>query len=159
MPIYIFTETKENTGLSARACCHHLTTDQAKCCFLRTSTLLFTSRHTRSHLATLFYLSKQGAMLKTWAFILLLPTSATCLGMTANSSQDQDIRGFVSEPSGRGTIGILRSCILTLLICLWTSIRINAPSKNHSTERPRFKAQVGSCRCHSSHLVTKLPKP
>lgn len=36
-------------------------------------------------------------------------------------------RGFVSEPDGRGTIGILTSCICTLIICLWTCLHLHIP--------------------------------
>lgn len=32
---------------------------------------------------------------------------------------------FVKEPSGRGTVGLLTSCISTLILCVWTAIHMN----------------------------------
>ncbi|KAA1473510.1 hypothetical protein DENSPDRAFT_839988 [Dentipellis sp. KUC8613] len=42
-------------------------------------------------------------------------------------ASDMDMRGFVPEPSGRGTIGILISCISTIFICVWTSLHPSIP--------------------------------
>ncbi|KAA1473511.1 hypothetical protein DENSPDRAFT_278761 [Dentipellis sp. KUC8613] len=43
-------------------------------------------------------------------------------------ASDTDMRGFVPEPSGRGTIGILLSCVSTLIICIWTSVHPDVPA-------------------------------
>jgi len=37
---------------------------------------------------------------------------------------------YVPDPSGRGTIGLLWSCILTLWPCVWTSIHLHMPRRN-----------------------------
>ncbi|KAK3323253.1 hypothetical protein B0T19DRAFT_401590 [Cercophora scortea] len=37
---------------------------------------------------------------------------------------------YRSEPDGRGTFGILKSCILTLLLCVYTAIHLNIPATN-----------------------------
>lgn len=41
--------------------------------------------------------------------------------------------GFVPPPTGRGTIEIFWSCLLTLVICLWTSIHLDVPSSTESS--------------------------
>lgn len=57
--------------------------------------------------------------------IILLPGITTCKPVDVTR-----LRGFVSEPDGRGTIGILTSCVLTLVICLWTCLHLNIPPPN-----------------------------
>ena len=38
---------------------------------------------------------------------------------------------FVPDPIGRGTIGLVTSCVVTLSLCVWTAIHLNInPSKN-----------------------------
>src|SRR5438552_12080960 len=32
---------------------------------------------------------------------------------------------YVPNPTGRGTVGLLTSCALTLFLCVWTAIHIN----------------------------------
>lgn len=45
------------------------------------------------------------------------------------------ISGWVSEPDGRGTWGILSTCLLTIILCCWTSVcpNIPAPSDGYFT--------------------------
>lgn len=38
---------------------------------------------------------------------------------------DTEVSGWVSDPDGRGTFTILSSCILTLSLCVYTSIHLN----------------------------------
>ena len=39
---------------------------------------------------------------------------------------------WVADPSGRGTWGILSSCVFTLVLCVYTAIHLNIPAKNDS---------------------------
>ncbi|WDK14782.1 hypothetical protein CGRA01v4_06063 [Colletotrichum graminicola] len=36
--------------------------------------------------------------------------------------------GWASEPNGRGTFGLICSCVLTLTICVWTALHLNVPA-------------------------------
>ncbi|WYZ35281.1 hypothetical protein EsH8_I_001557 [Colletotrichum jinshuiense] len=36
--------------------------------------------------------------------------------------------GWVAEPNGRGTFGLVCSCVLTLTICVWTALHLNVPA-------------------------------
>ncbi|KAK0710086.1 hypothetical protein B0T26DRAFT_861322 [Lasiosphaeria miniovina] len=40
------------------------------------------------------------------------------------------VTGWVPEPEGRGTFGILRSCIMTLVLCVYTALHLNIPAPN-----------------------------
>jgi hypothetical protein len=47
---------------------------------------------------------------------------------------------FVWEPSGRGTVGLLTSCISTIILCVWTTIHINVfPARTRSARRSSSK--------------------
>src|SRR2546430_14520202 len=39
---------------------------------------------------------------------------------------------YVPNPTGRGTVGLLTSCVLTLFLCVWTAIHINVFPKSIS---------------------------
>lgn len=43
---------------------------------------------------------------------------------------------YVAGPSGRGTIELLTTCVITLALCVWTAIHLNVPSHD---ERGRWK--------------------
>ncbi|MCJ1312302.1 hypothetical protein MMC25_005976 [Agyrium rufum] len=40
--------------------------------------------------------------------------------------------GWTSEPNGRGTFGIITSCVATLSLCVWSSMHLNVPTKESS---------------------------
>ncbi|OCL10949.1 hypothetical protein AOQ84DRAFT_273340, partial [Glonium stellatum] len=41
--------------------------------------------------------------------------------------------GWVAEPGGRGTAGLLWSCLFTIFICTWSALHMNVPADNDST--------------------------
>lgn len=45
------------------------------------------------------------------------------------SSNERVISGFVREPDGRGTFGILFSCLAVLLLNTWTVLHLNIPPR------------------------------
>ncbi|GKT54454.1 hypothetical protein ColTof4_13753 [Colletotrichum tofieldiae] len=63
------------------------------------------------------------------ASLFLLPTPGS-----ADSSSSTT--GWASEPNGRGTFGLICSCVLTLTICVWTALHLNVPAAR-STLRNR----------------------
>lgn len=36
------------------------------------------------------------------------------------------------EPPGRGTFGILSSCLITMALCVWTAVHLNIPEKGQT---------------------------
>lgn len=49
-----------------------------------------------------------------------------------------DIVHWQPSPSKRGTFDILSSCIITMLLCVWTAVHLNI-SPPESTWRPRVR--------------------
>src|SRR5579859_4759137 len=45
---------------------------------------------------------------------------------------------YVPAPSGRGTIGLVATCVITLVLCVWTAIHINIAPKKDRTRWRRF---------------------
>ncbi|KAJ5150679.1 uncharacterized protein N7500_010868 [Penicillium coprophilum] len=43
---------------------------------------------------------------------------------------DTTAQGWIGEPDGRGTWSILSTCILTIVLCCWTSMSPNLPAKS-----------------------------
>jgi len=48
---------------------------------------------------------------------------------------DEDIVRWMSAPDTRGTFDLLLSCILTLILCMWTSLHLNVPPSGETTFR------------------------
>lgn len=48
---------------------------------------------------------------------------------TSLASQDESPTvGFVQGPNGRGTLGFVISCVLTLILCVWSALHLNVPA-------------------------------
>lgn len=43
--------------------------------------------------------------------------------------------GWVSDPNGRGTAGLITSCVLTLGLCAWSALHLNIPPKREPRRR------------------------
>ncbi|KAK2053713.1 hypothetical protein LY76DRAFT_638874 [Colletotrichum caudatum] len=65
-------------------------------------------------------------MIRIFSSFFLLPL----LGYVNASSSTT---GWVSEPNGRGTFGLICSCVLTLTICVWTALHLNVPAVRSTT--------------------------
>lgn len=57
---------------------------------------------------------------------LAIPLANSSLATSDSTSQAQYV-GFVSDPNGRGTISLVISCLLTLLLCVWQALHLNVP--------------------------------
>jgi hypothetical protein len=60
--------------------------------------------------------------------------SLSLLSMLNSSTSRLTIQGWMPSPNGRGTADILESCLLTIGLCIWTSVYPNLPS---NTDRKR----------------------
>ncbi|KAK1976755.1 hypothetical protein LZ30DRAFT_733762 [Colletotrichum cereale] len=63
-------------------------------------------------------------------------TSFFLLQMIGPANASSSTTGWASEPNGRGTFGLICSCVLTLTICVWTALHLNVPAVR-STLRSR----------------------
>ncbi|TLD19621.1 hypothetical protein PspLS_09357 [Pyricularia sp. CBS 133598] len=69
--------------------------------------------------------------MRAWA--LLTPLTAPTLACAVQT--DSLLVGYVSDPKGRGTPSLLVSCILTLIVCVWSALHLNVPPRTQSTSR------------------------
>ncbi|GAB0140503.1 hypothetical protein EsHS_00001123 [Epichloe bromicola] len=77
-----------------------------------------------------------------WRLLLLylLPSSISSVEGSAltndltprnyNSSDVENYVGYVKDPNGRGTISLVLSCLLTLVLCVWSALHLNVPERN-----------------------------
>ena len=40
---------------------------------------------------------------------------------------------YVGDPNGRGTLSLIISCVLTLILCVWSALHLNVPSNTQTT--------------------------
>ncbi|KIV84738.1 hypothetical protein PV11_00498 [Exophiala sideris] len=78
-----------------------------------------------------------------------LPTQwsmSTNIMVTSNNTMDSnDTISWMSEPNVRGTFELLRSCLITLSLCVYTAVHLNVPST--TTKGKLLVAQVKWILC------------
>uniref|UniRef100_L7J1S9 Wax synthase domain-containing protein n=1 Tax=Pyricularia oryzae (strain P131) TaxID=1143193 RepID=L7J1S9_PYRO1 len=67
------------------------------------------------------------------AWVLFTLITAPVLAWAAQT--DSPLVGYVPDPRGRGTPSLLVSCILTLIVCVWSALHLNVPPRTQSTSR------------------------
>ncbi|KAH8892825.1 hypothetical protein GQ53DRAFT_120599 [Thozetella sp. PMI_491] len=55
--------------------------------------------------------------------------------MSTDDMADLSLTGWVTEPNGRGTFGILKSCTITLSLCVYSALRLNVPRAGSTPAR------------------------
>ena len=60
-------------------------------------------------------------------FVVAMNTNTTNLAHTIERI------GWQSQPSGRGTLDVIWSCLFTVFLCVWTILSLNVPAKNTSS--------------------------
>ena len=56
--------------------------------------------------------------------------SNTSIATNLSDPSSSNYVGFVGDPNGRGTISLLVSCLLTLLLCVWSALHLNVPHQH-----------------------------
>ena len=51
----------------------------------------------------------------------------------ANGESSIELVSYASDPNGRGTISLIISCLLTLLLCVWSALHLNVPRQAETT--------------------------
>lgn len=65
--------------------------------------------------------------------------------------------GWVNEPDGRGTWSILFTCVVTIILCCWTSVAPNLPAKSDSEfRRWRYKFDLACITLLGSEFILML---
>lgn len=62
-----------------------------------------------------------------WVTLPALTVSAALPKVTRSSTEDETFVGYQSDPDGRGTPGLIISCLLTLILCVWSALHLNVP--------------------------------
>ena len=75
-------------------------------------------------------------VLLVFLFPILGPVTALPTGTSPSAP------AYVPDPPGRGTIQLLTTCLVTLLLCVWTAIHLNILPKTKRTRWGRFKAKL-----------------
>ena len=71
--------------------------------------------------------------MSTILFLLVISNASFMTAFAApilEPHNPQDITHWVSAPTTRGTFGLLVSCVLTLSLCLWSSLHLNIPHRD-----------------------------
>ena len=50
----------------------------------------------------------------------------------SNSSAGTSLVGYVGDPNGRGTASLVISCLVTLLLCVWSALHLNVPAQSQT---------------------------
>ncbi|KAK6532648.1 hypothetical protein TWF281_006829 [Arthrobotrys megalospora] len=50
--------------------------------------------------------------------------------LAGRGQNGEQIVGWTSDPDGRGTMGLIWGCILTLALCVWSALHLNIPPKH-----------------------------
>lgn len=67
-----------------------------------------------------------------WTLILQLGRADDPTTSNNATSSASRLAGYVQDPNGRGTPSLLISCVLTLILCVWSALHLNVPSRNHT---------------------------
>lgn len=84
--------------------------------------------------------------IRTWLILLEAKYPVTSLSSDMSHNNTTSPVGWVPEPQGRGTIGLLWSCFATIFLCTWNAIHPNLPGKRDSkfrVFRRRFEYFIG----------------
>ena len=65
--------------------------------------------------------------------LFLIPSiSAAPLDSSVSNTTSIEFVSFVSDPSGRGTLSLIISCLLTLVLCVWSALHLNVPPQSRT---------------------------
>ena len=52
------------------------------------------------------------------------------LNTNSSSALSSSYVGYVGDPDGRGTASLVISCLLTIILCVWSALHLNVPGQN-----------------------------
>ena len=55
------------------------------------------------------------------------------------TAETEHLVGYVPDPSGRGTVSLVLSCLLTLLLCVWQALHLNVPRQGETAFQCMFE--------------------
>lgn len=83
--------------------------------------------------------------------VLRTPPLASCFDMNATAERV----GWVAEPTGRGTFGLIVSCATTIFLCTYSAVHLNLPGLDESAwtiQMRRISIMLG-CICAPEYFA------
>lgn len=79
------------------------------------------------------FLCPRGLLI--YAFIVQKSIAAPANSQSTSLNVDQTTQyvHYVGDPNGRGTYSLIISCVLTLVLCVWSALHLNVPSNSQTT--------------------------
>lgn len=70
-----------------------------------------------------------------YAFFVQKSITAPANSQSTSINVDQTTQyvHYVGDPNGRGTYSLIISCVLTLILCVWSALHLNVPSSSQTT--------------------------
>jgi hypothetical protein len=90
-------------------------------------------------------------MLGLTILVLTCISTAAPVDTSANYTKSHEFVGYVSEPNVRGTASLLLSCVLTLVLCVWSALHLNVPQYNAS--------RIACLLCNVRWIITGVYAP
>ena len=86
-------------------------------------------------------LSLPGLLIYAFFVQQSLTAPTTSQSTSVRVEQPKQYVQYVGDPNGRGTISLIISCVLTLILCVWSALHLNVPS-NSQTALVSLVAQI-----------------
>ena len=67
-----------------------------------------------------------------FSFVLNVCHARPITAVAAQNLTNANFVGYVDDPAGRGTSSLVLSCLLTLVLCVWSALHLNVPPANRS---------------------------
>jgi len=62
------------------------------------------------------------------------------MGLEFGTGRNQTV--WQPEPRGRGTYGLVSSCVLTMVLCIWTAVHLNLPKQRKRDDKSNMTPQT-----------------
>ena len=69
-----------------------------------------------------------------YAYFVQISFAAPAISQSTSVPIDQSTQyvQYIGDPNGRGTLSLIISCVLTLILCVWSALHLNIPSSSQT---------------------------
>lgn len=89
----------------------------------------------------IMFLSSLGLLIYAFSFQQSIAAPTTSQSTSVQVQEPTQYVQYVGDPNGRGTLSLIISCVLTLILCVWSALHLNVPS-NTQTALTSLLAQL-----------------
>ncbi len=76
------------------------------------------------------FLCSPGLLIYT--FLVQQSLAAPTTSQSTRIDQSTQYVQYIGDPNGRGTLSLIISCVLTLILCVWSALHLNVPSSSQT---------------------------